>query len=66
MVAKLKPDVEALADDFYSIEEWPTMRLHEVHDTYGIEALCDAADRLNHSIDCDLEITARRRRSWAP
>ena len=62
MVAKLKPDTEALADDFYSIEKWLTMRLHKVHDTYGIEALRDVADRLNHSIDCDLGIAARRRR----
>ena len=42
MVAKLKPDTAALSDDFYSIEEWLTTRLHEVHDTYGIEV--SAAD----------------------
>ena len=51
MVAKLKPDTEAVADNFYCIEEWLTTRLHEVHDTYGTEALRDVADRLKHSID---------------
>jgi hypothetical protein len=59
--AKLKPDIEAVASDFYDIEELLTERLHEIHRTYGLDSLRDIADRLKHSIDTDVEIAMGRR-----
>ena len=56
MTAKLQPDIEAVASDFYDIEELVTERLHEIHKTYGLDSLRDIADRLKHSIDIDVEI----------
>ena len=61
MTAKLQPDIEAVASDFYDIEELLTERLHEIHKTYGLDSLRDIADRLKHSIDVDVEIAMGRR-----
>ena len=61
MTAKLQPDIEAVASDFYDIEEPLTERLHEIHKTYGLDSLRDIADRLKHSIDIDVEIAMGRR-----
>jgi hypothetical protein len=56
MTAKLRPDIEAVASDFYDIEELLTERLHEIHKTYGLDSLRDIADRLKHSIDIDIDV----------
>jgi hypothetical protein len=61
MTAKLQPDIEAVASDFYDLEELVTEQLHEIHKTYGPHTLRDIADRLKHSIDIDVEITMGRR-----
>jgi hypothetical protein len=53
-------DIEAVASDFYDIEELLTERLHEIHKTYGLDSLRDIADRLKHSIDIDVEIAMGR------
>ena len=55
------PDIEAVASDFYDIEELLTERLHEIHKTDVLDSLRDIADRLKHSIDIDVEIAMGRR-----
>jgi hypothetical protein len=62
MVAKIKPDIEALAGDFYDLEELATERLHQILVNYGIEEFRDVCDRLKHGIDCDVAIAMRRHR----
>ena len=69
MTAKLQPDIEAVASDFYDLEELVTEQLHEIHKTYGPDTLRDIADRLKHSIDIDVEIAigaARAGNSTSP
>jgi hypothetical protein len=61
MTAKPQPDIEAVASDFCDLEELVTERLHEIHKTYGLDTLRDVADRLKHSINCDVEIAIERR-----
>jgi hypothetical protein len=61
MTAKLQPDIEAVASGFCDLEELVTERLHEIHKTYGLDTLRDVADRLKHSINCDVEIAMERR-----
>jgi hypothetical protein len=60
VTAKLQPDIEAIASDFYDIEELVIERLHEIHKIYGLDSLRDIADRLKHSIDIDVEIAVDR------
>jgi hypothetical protein len=61
MTAKPQPDIQAVASDFYDIEELVTERLHEIRKSYGLDSLRDIADQLKHSIDIDVEIAMGRR-----